>query len=259
MPASEKLPSGLGLGLAGFSKFSKEKDKRSWVKMEDLAQTDSVSATKSSESQRNEMVRAESSTAIQPNGPAEEEPARRSRNWLRRNKNTYSHTHYKVYRRRWFGLLQLVLMNIVVSWDWLTFAPVSASAATYFDVSETAINWLSTGFLFAFIAISPVTMAILNRGPKQAIIWCACLLFIGNWLRYAGTVRNIFGLVMVGQIFTGLAQPFVLAAPTRYSDLWFTESGRVSATALASLANPFGGAVCSLESVAFGAYMLTTI
>jgi hypothetical protein len=30
---------------------------------------------------------------------------------------TYSHTHYKVYKRRWFGLLQLVLLNIVVSWD----------------------------------------------------------------------------------------------------------------------------------------------
>ena len=24
---------------------------------------------------------------------------------------------YKVYKRRWFGLFQLVLMNIVVSWD----------------------------------------------------------------------------------------------------------------------------------------------
>ena len=24
---------------------------------------------------------------------------------------------YKVYRRRWFGLIQLVLLNIVVSWD----------------------------------------------------------------------------------------------------------------------------------------------
>ncbi|KAH8621506.1 MFS general substrate transporter [Alternaria alternata] len=47
---------------------------------------------------------------------------------------------------------------------------------------------------------------------------------------------------MVGQILTGLAQPFVLAAPTRYSDMWFTEGGRVGATALASLANPFGAA-----------------
>jgi FLVCR family MFS transporter 7 len=51
---------------------------------------------------------------------------------------------------------------------------------------------------------------------------------------------------MVGQILTGLAQPFVLAAPTRYSDLWFTGGGRVAATAIMSLANPLGGALAQL-------------
>ncbi|KAF2020761.1 MFS general substrate transporter [Aaosphaeria arxii CBS 175.79] len=164
------------------------------------------------------------------------------------NRNTYSHTHFRVYKRRWFGLAQLVLLNIVVSWDWLTFAPVSASAAEYFDVSETAINWLSTGFLFAFIVISPVVMWTLNHGPKQSIMWSSVLLLLGNWIRYAGTRASggIYGVVMFGQILTGLAQPFVLVAPTRYSDLWFTESGRISATALASLANPLGGALAQL-------------
>jgi len=51
---------------------------------------------------------------------------------------------------------------------------------------------------------------------------------------------------MFGQILTGLAQPFVLSAPTQYSDIWFTPRGRVSATAIASLANPFGGALGQL-------------
>ena len=56
---------------------------------------------------------------------------------------------------------------------------------------------------------------------------------------------------MFGQILIGLAQPFVLSAPTRYSDLWFTPRGRVSATAIASLANPFGGALGQLISPLF--------
>lgn len=51
---------------------------------------------------------------------------------------------------------------------------------------------------------------------------------------------------MFGQILIGLAQPFVLAAPARYSDLWFTNRGRVAATALTSLANPFGAALGQL-------------
>lgn len=83
---------------------------------------------------------------------------------------------YRVYRRRFFGLTQLVLLNVIVSWDvchlhprwhvpvrpcahqclqWLTFSAVSTTAAQYFDVSESAINWLSTGFLFAFVAAMP--------------------------------------------------------------------------------------------------------
>ena len=57
---------------------------------------------------------------------------------------------------------------------------------------------------------------------------------------------NNFGMVMFGQILTGLAQPFVLSAPTRYSDLWFTGRGRVAATAVTTLANPFGGALAQL-------------
>ena len=51
---------------------------------------------------------------------------------------------------------------------------------------------------------------------------------------------------MFGQILTGLAQPFVLSAPTRYSDMWFTNRGRVTATAVVSLANPFGAALGQL-------------
>ncbi|KAI1649438.1 MFS general substrate transporter [Daldinia loculata] len=156
---------------------------------------------------------------------------------------------YKVYKRRWFGLLQLTLLNIIVSWDWLTFSPVSQNAATYYSTTESAINWYSTGFLFAFVVIFPVTIYTLHWGPKPSIIAAAVLILVGNWIRYAGSYSRDggnYGVVMFGQILTGLAQPFVLSAPTRYSDMWFTDRGRVAATALASLANPFGAALGQL-------------
>jgi len=45
-------------------------------------------------------------------------PRRKKRRFgLGKKKESYSHTHYKVYKRRWLGLGQLVLLNIVVSWD----------------------------------------------------------------------------------------------------------------------------------------------
>ncbi|KAL3457574.1 major facilitator superfamily domain-containing protein [Aspergillus heterothallicus] len=156
---------------------------------------------------------------------------------------------YKVYKRRFWGLAQLVLLNIVVSWDWLTFSAVSTTAAEYYDVSESAINWLSTGYLFAFCVASPAVIFTLNKGgPKPAIIVTSALLLVGNWIRYAGAKAKggIFGVTMFGQILIGLAQPFCLSAPTRYSDLWFTDRGRTSATAVATLANPLGAALGQL-------------
>ncbi|KAH7482561.1 major facilitator superfamily domain-containing protein [Fusarium oxysporum f. sp. albedinis] len=154
-------------------------------------------------------------------------------------------TEYRTYKRRWFGLAQLTLMNIIVSWDWMTFAPVASQAAEYYDVRESTINWISTAFFLAFVAVFPISIAILHRGPKLAFMTAAVLILIGNWIRYAGSTKASGGNItyaMAGEIIIGFAQPFILAAPTRYSDLWFTNRGRVAATALTSLANPFGAA-----------------
>lgn len=103
--------------------------------------------------------------------------------------------------------------------------------------------------MFAFVFITPVVIYVLHLGPKPSIVTSAALLLVGNWIRYGGassTDGGKFGVVMFGQILTGLAQPFVLAAPARFSDIWFTNRGRVGATALTTLANPFGAALGQL-------------
>ncbi|RPB20264.1 MFS general substrate transporter [Terfezia boudieri ATCC MYA-4762] len=157
---------------------------------------------------------------------------------------------YKVYRRRWAGLLVLMVMNIVISWGWLSFAPVSNYSQEYFGLSSmTPINWLSTVAFFTYVVISPVVPRIVNKRGIRAAVWISSLLtLLGFWVRYIGVKvgKGGFGLVMLGQIFIGFAQPFVLNIPTYYSDLWFTSNARVSATALASLANPFGAAIGQL-------------
>lgn len=99
-----------------------------------------------------------------------------------------------------------------------------------------------------------VVMYMLNKGgPRAVFITGSVLILVGNWIRYAGTRADngIFGVVMFGQLLLGLAQPFALAAPTRYSDLWFSEKGRTSATALATLANPLGAAIGELVDSAW--------
>lgn len=190
-------------------------------------------------------------TVTEISGPADQDARRHLdvSGQLDTDEHHHASTGYRVYKRRFFGLAQLVLLNIIVSWDWLTFSAVSTTSSEYFGVSESAINWLSTGFLFAFVVVSPLVMYTLNKGgPKVAIVTASVLVLAGNWIRYAGSraTGGHFGVVMFGQIIIGFAQPFVLSAPTRYSNLWFSDNGRVSATAVASLANPLGAAIGQL-------------
>ena len=82
-------------------------------------------------------------------------------------------------------------------------------------------------------------------GLRGSNIVASVLLLVGNWIRFAGTVSVVknYGVVMFGQIVIGLAQPFCLSTPSKFSDSWFTDQGRTSATAIATLANPLGAAL----------------
>jgi len=188
---------------------------------------------------------SDNSQFLAPEAIRRPSPARRTLSRI----STTSNVPYKVYKRRFFGLAQLVLLNIVVSWDWIAFAPVSSTSAQYFHTTETNINWVSTAFLFAFCITTPATFYVLHKhGPKTAIIIAASLLLVGNWIKYGATKANNFAGVMVGQLIIGFAQPFVLSSPTSYSNIWFSPAGRTTATALASLSNPFGAALGQLIS-----------
>lgn len=95
--------------------------------------------------------------------------------------------------------------------------------------------------------LNSAVIYILNRyGFRHAILLASFLTLSGFWIRYAGTKTKSFPTVVFGQVLIGIAQPFILSVPTYYSDLWFTSQGRISATALVSLSNPFGAAVGQL-------------
>ncbi|ODV89640.1 hypothetical protein CANCADRAFT_28534 [Tortispora caseinolytica NRRL Y-17796] len=165
---------------------------------------------------------------------------------------------YKVYRKRWIGVVVIMLLNIAVSWGWLTYAPVADNSYRFFHMtSYTPINWLSISFFFAFIAITPICSYVLHHlGIRVTVYAGAGLSIVGSVLRVAGTYGRknnggIFALVMIGQILLGFAQPFVLIVPTHYSGLWFTNKSRISANALMSLSNPVGGALANLISPIF--------
>jgi sugar phosphate permease len=111
------------------------------------------------------------------------------------------------------------------------------------------VNWLSSIFVFANFAMTFVTIELLDWGLRPTLISDSALLLIGNWVRYAGSYSSdgsTVSFVAVAQALLGMSQSLVLSAPTRFSETWFTRKGRVTATAVMSLANPAGAAIWSI-------------
>jgi FLVCR family MFS transporter 7 len=88
--------------------------------MDDVAQTLSNDSMLKNAARMDEDVvgnsRVGESSVAAHGRDGDEEARERRRPWARKRKS-YSHAHFKVYKRRWFGLAQLVLLNVVISWD----------------------------------------------------------------------------------------------------------------------------------------------
>ena len=154
---------------------------------------------------------------------------------------------YRLYKRRFFGLFVLTLVNTTIASDGVNFAVISSSAAEYFSVSIDIINIIATASSLACLPMAPLVIWVINRyGVKHSILIAAALDIIGNRVRYAGTSTKNFPVVMFRSIIISMAQPFVLCAPTRFSKTWLSDQGRTSATALPSLTSFLGEAVASL-------------
>jgi hypothetical protein len=108
-------------------------------------------------------------------------------------------TIYRVYTRRWIGVIIIVLLNIVFSWgyvlcysltrSWIAFAPVANLTVQYFGLSSTTpVNWLSTVVLFVYCIVSPLSIWIYHRHSVRTgvILLCWRLTTAHNWGGFYG-------------------------------------------------------------------------
>lgn len=168
-------------------------------------------------------------------------------------KGLVSETPYKRYKRRYFGLAEITLLNFAVGWGYTAPGVISSTAKDWYGISFAELNYLSVASSLIFLVPAPFTIWTLNRyGPKFSIIFACIFTVIGNWIIYAGAKTHNFPVNIFGTIVHSIALPFVLAMPTRYSRQWFGDRGRTLATALPSLAYPLGSGIGALS----GAYMV---
>ncbi|KAG6902749.1 hypothetical protein C0995_011897 [Termitomyces sp. Mi166 len=165
---------------------------------------------------------------------------------------------YRLYRRRFLGLIGLVLLNVITAMSWPWFGPISNNVVDEFGFTLDEVNWLGNIVALVYLPTALGVPILVSRyGIRRSCDIAAVALLISAWLRYAGTAKSLstrhsYVLVILGQLFAAIAQPIYQVVGPKYSETWFNLKGRTTATMIVAISNPIGGAVGQLISPLVG-------
>ncbi|MCJ7802708.1 MAG: MFS transporter [Candidatus Marinimicrobia bacterium] len=146
---------------------------------------------------------------------------------------------FKIYGYRWVVLVAFMFVIAINQLLWITFAPITSSAAAFYGVSDLSIGLLSMCFMIVYIVVSiPASWVIDKYGIKVAVGIGVTLTGIFGLLR--GIFSDNYTLVLIAQIGIAIGQPFILNAITTVSARWFPINERATAAGLGSLAMYIG-------------------
>lgn len=146
---------------------------------------------------------------------------------------------FKIYGYRWVVLVAFMFVIAINQLLWITFAPITSSAAAFYGVSNLSIGLLSMCFMIVYIVVSiPASWVIDKYGIKIAVGIGVTLTGIFGLLR--GLLAADYTLVLIAQIGIAIGQPFILNAVTTVAARWFPIHERATATGLGSLAMYIG-------------------
>ncbi len=148
-------------------------------------------------------------------------------------------TDFKVYGYRWVVLVAFMFVVAINQLLWITFAPITGNAATYYGVSDLSIGLLSMVFMIVYIIVSiPASWVIDTYGVRIAVGIGAVLTGVFGLMR--GILSPNYTYVLIAQIGIAIGQPFILNAVTTVAARWFPIKERATAAGLGSLAMYLG-------------------
>lgn len=130
---------------------------------------------------------------------------------------------------------------------WLTFAPITHDAQSYYQVSSLSIAFLSISYMIVYIiAAIPASLLIDTKGFKVSITIGALLTAVFGMAR--GVFADHYTMVVICQLGVALGQPFLVNAITKIAARWFPIASRATASGIATMAGYLGMIIAMMAS-----------
>ncbi len=147
--------------------------------------------------------------------------------------------NYKVYPYRWVILLSIIPVLAVTQVFWLTFAPITVEATSYYHVSPLSIAFLSMSYMIIYILVTlPASWFVDTKGFRVAMGIGAVVTAVFGMAR--GLYASNFAVVTAAQIGVAIGQPFLMNSITKIAARWFPVNERATASGIAFMAGYIG-------------------
>jgi MFS family permease len=141
----------------------------------------------------------------------------------------------RAYPYRWVVLAAFMLIGAMNQALWITFAPITSDAMSFFAASDITIGLLSMVFMAVYIVlVLPSAWLIDTWGFRGAVSLGAALTAFFGVTR--GLFADNFTLVFISQVGIALGQPLILGAITKLAARWFPKDERATAAGIGTLA-----------------------
>ena len=139
--------------------------------------------------------------------------------------------NFRLYPYRWVVLAVFMFINLMMQLLWISYAPITGEAASFYQVDDLKIGFLAMSFMIAYIPLSiPESWAIDKWGFRKAVGLGAILMGVFGLLR--GFAGANYSLVLLSTIGIAIGQPFMMNSWTTVPAKWFPKefschSGRI--------------------------------
>ena len=158
----------------------------------------------------------------------------------------------RVYKMRWYILAVICFANISNAFNWINFSSIADFSGKFYGVDYDAINYLSLSYLIIAIPAGFFSFWLIdNFGLRTSVNLGAWFNFLGSCIRVISSIDSASGtpivsqpykytVLIVGQCFCALEQPFIMFVSSKFANMWFAEDQRSLANTLALGSNTVG-------------------